>query len=126
MLFFLRYINPVIAVLVLVICLISASTKVVDPPPPRPDQFADPSSANPGQTLGFSGFFKEPMQVYFLGKGIFCSTALFLLGKLVEHMILLSGSFAAKGQTDLWPERELTHAPAPEKGDPNASLSALR
>lgn len=67
MLFFLRYINPLIALAVLVICLISASTE----------------EKNDG--LQYTGFFKSPIPTYFLAKGLFCSTALFLLGKLVEQ-----------------------------------------
>lgn len=69
MLFFLRFINPVIAVAVLVICLISASTEEKD------------------KGLEYVGFFKSPIPTYFLAKGLFCSTALFLLGKLVEQGI---------------------------------------
>jgi hypothetical protein len=77
MLFFLRYINPAIAVLVLIICLISACTDRKE------------------GTLEFSGFFRDPIQVYFLGKAIFCSTALFLLGKLLEQVILLVSTLSS-------------------------------
>ena len=62
--FFLRHVNPVLALTVLVICLISASTD---------------------DGMDYVGFFEAPIPTYFLAKGIFCSTALFLLGKLVEQ-----------------------------------------
>jgi hypothetical protein len=75
---FLRYVNPVLAVLVLVICLVAASTER------RSDR------------LTYWGFFKDPIQVYFLGKGIFCSAALFLLGKLVEQVMLLAASVPSR------------------------------
>jgi hypothetical protein len=69
MTFFLRYVNPVLALAVLVICLISACTQ------------------ESGGALSYVGFFKGPIPTYFLAKGIFCSTALFLLGKLVEQKL---------------------------------------
>jgi hypothetical protein len=69
---FLRYVNPVLAVLVLVLCIVAASTEATQ------------------RRLTFSGFFRDPFQVYFLAKGIFCSAALFLLGKLVEQLLLLA------------------------------------
>jgi hypothetical protein len=65
--FFLTYVNPLLAIVVLVICLISAS---VD---------------NESGSWDYAGFFKGPIPTYFLAKGIFCATALFLLGKLLEH-----------------------------------------
>ena len=64
--FFVRYVNPVLALAVLVIGLISACTN------------------GKSDVLTYSGFFKDPIQVYFLAKTIFCSTALLLLGWLVE------------------------------------------
>ena len=67
--FFLRFVNPILALTVLVICLISASTDF--------DQ----------GKLVYKGFFIGPIPTYFLAKGIFCSTALFLLGKITERAI---------------------------------------
>jgi hypothetical protein len=69
--FFLKYVNPLLALGVLVICLISASTN---------------------DDKEFVGFFGDPFQTYFLAKGIFCSTALFLLGKLVEQGLARKGA----------------------------------
>lgn len=64
--FYLKYVNPLVALLVLGICLFAASV-----------------GKNDGQ-LVYAGFFKDSMLTYFLAKGIFCSTAVFLLGKFVE------------------------------------------
>jgi len=63
--FFLRYINPLIAVVVLAICVVAATC-------------GDGS---------YEGLFQGFIPTYFLAKGIFCSVALFLLGKLLELMI---------------------------------------
>ena len=63
--FFLRYINPVLAVIVLVTCLFAASV--------------DDGT--------YGGFFHGGIPTYFFAKGIFCATTLFLLGNLVEHMM---------------------------------------
>jgi hypothetical protein len=76
--FFLHYVNPILAVIVLVICLVAAST-----------------SAG-GDHLTYSGFLKDPLQTYFLAKGIFCAAALFLLGKLVEHVMLIAPSAVSR------------------------------
>jgi len=70
--FFLKYVNPVLALAVLVICLIAASTEQTSQVPTK---------------MQFVGFFRDPISTYFLAKGIFCSAALFLLGKLVEQGI---------------------------------------
>jgi hypothetical protein len=59
--FFLRYVNPCLALAVMVICFLSTMED------------------------GEFHFFEEGIPTYFLAKGIFCSTALFLLGKLVEQ-----------------------------------------
>ncbi len=61
--FFLRYVNPCLALAVLVICLLAAV----------------------GNKDGNFQFFEDAIPTYFLAKGIFCSAALFLLGKLVEQ-----------------------------------------
>lgn len=61
--FFLRYVNPLLALAVMVICFISAL----------------------GEKGGRIRFFEDSIPTYFLAKGIFCSAALFLLGKLVEQ-----------------------------------------
>ena len=63
--FFLRYVNPLLALTVMVICFFSAT----------------------GDRDGTLTFFEDNFCAYFLAKGIFCGTALFLLGKLVEQGI---------------------------------------
>jgi hypothetical protein len=64
---FLRYINPLLALAVLLFCLLAAST--------------DEGSK-------YTGFLGGPFQIYFLAKGIFCSVALLLLGKVVEFQMV--------------------------------------
>jgi len=68
--FFLRFVNPVLALVVLAICVYAASTDVDN------------------GKLVYQGCFQGGIPSYFLAKGIFCSAALFLLGKLLEVMIL--------------------------------------
>ncbi len=67
--FFLRFVNPILALTVLVICLVAASAHGVQ------------------GKFTYVGFFQDPFSTYFLAKGIFCSTALFLLGKITERAI---------------------------------------
>jgi hypothetical protein len=66
--FFLKYLVPLLAIVVLVLCLMAA--------------FLNPD----GDTIKFSNAFQGGIPTYFIAKGIFCSVALFLLGKLVEGM----------------------------------------
>lgn len=67
--FFLKYINPLLALIVLGVCLVAAAT------------------GENGDSLRYVGFFKSPIPTYFLGKGIFCAAALFLLGKIMERLL---------------------------------------
>jgi hypothetical protein len=69
--FYLRYVNPLLAVVVLVVCLFAGTT----------------DGASGG--VNYIGFFREPVQSYFIGKGIFCGLALFLLGKVAEVMLAI-------------------------------------
>lgn len=66
--FFLKYFNPLLAVVVLAICIFAASTSYDN------------------NSLEYTGWFKDPIQTYFLAKGLFCAVAIFLLGKVVEIM----------------------------------------
>lgn len=66
--FYLKYVNPLLAVVVLAICVFAGSTE------------------NENNQLVYVGWFKDQIQSYFLAKGIFCAVAIFLLGKLVEIM----------------------------------------
>ncbi len=68
MVFYLRWVNPVVALAVLVLCLIASATDL-------------------GGRVQYKGFFHENIGTYFLAKGIFCAAALFLLGKILERII---------------------------------------
>jgi hypothetical protein len=68
---YLRFLNPVVAVVVLVLGLVSAST------------------TSEKDSLKYVGFFKSEFQIYFLGVGLFCSTTLFLLGKILERVLTI-------------------------------------
>ena len=61
--FYLRFINPIVSLAVLFFCLYAASY-----------------SNNKIEELGV---FKGGLQTYFLAKGIFCSSALFILGRIL-------------------------------------------
>ena len=67
--FYLRYINPIVALVVLLLCVYAS----VKGEKKEPLQLSN----------AFSGF----LFTYFLAKGIFCSVSVFLLGKLVEAAI---------------------------------------
>lgn len=67
--FFLKYVNPLLALIVLGICLVAGST------------------GENGDSLKYVGFFKSPIPTYFLAKGIFSAAALFLLGKIMERLL---------------------------------------
>jgi len=72
MLFFGRYVTPVIALAVLVFGLISASY------------------SGESKNFRYVGFFQDSITTYFLAKTIFCATALFLLGQLVALVVELN------------------------------------
>jgi len=67
--FYLKYINPLVALLVFILCTYS-SMKGGDEEP-----------------LVVLGPLAGSVGTYFFAKGLFCSVALFLLGKTVEIMI---------------------------------------
>jgi hypothetical protein len=69
LLFFVRYVNPVLCIVVLVICLIAGTT-----------------NTEPNPWI-YHGPFHGEIPTYFTGKAIFCAAVLFLLGKLVEQGI---------------------------------------
>jgi hypothetical protein len=64
---YLRIVNPIVSALVLIICFYSALV--------NDDGF--------DVLLPLSGSFSS----YFLAKGLFCASALFLVGKILEAMI---------------------------------------
>jgi hypothetical protein len=64
---YLRIINPIVAVLVLLICLWAGMVDEGDFKP--------------------SGVIQGSISTYFLAKGLFCSSALFVLGKILEMML---------------------------------------
>jgi hypothetical protein len=63
---YLKIINPVVAVLVLFLCLVAATF--------------DDGNFKP------LGILKGGIPTYFLAKGLFCSSALFLVGKILSVM----------------------------------------
>jgi hypothetical protein len=63
--FFLKYLVPLLAIAVFVLCLVAAFFGLHG-------------------EFSFCDAFQGGFPTYFIAKGIFCSTALFLLGKLVE------------------------------------------
>ena len=64
---YLRIANPIVAGLVLVLCLIAAT-------------FED-GTFKPG------ALFQGGIPTYFLAKGLFCSSALFILGRLLLYFV---------------------------------------
>jgi hypothetical protein len=69
--FFLKYVIPMLALAVLVLCLMAASLDRKD-----------------GEVvIRISEAFQGGIPTYFIAKGIFCSAALFLLGKLAEGLV---------------------------------------
>ncbi|WP_145049724.1 hypothetical protein [Lignipirellula cremea] len=73
LLFYLRYLNPVLALLVLVICVYAGTV-------------------DEGQ---YKGLFQEPIGSYFAGKGLFCALAICLLGKILEVLLRLASRLPA-------------------------------
>jgi hypothetical protein len=65
---YLRYINPVVSLLVLIICAYAAVTWE-----------GDVDVLLPWKYGSFPAFF--------LAKGLFCSSALFILGKILERLL---------------------------------------
>jgi len=66
---YLRVINPIIAAVVLILCLWAASWNTVEE-----------GKFEPG------GVLKGGFQTYFFAKGLFCSSALFILGRVLLVM----------------------------------------
>ncbi len=64
---YLRVVNPIVAVLVLALCLVAAAF--------------DEGNFNP------AGLLRGGIPTYFLAKGLFCSSALFILGRLLLHLV---------------------------------------
>lgn len=73
-----RFITPVVALVVLVIGLISASYE------------------EEGKVFKYVGFFKGSVPTYFLAKTLFCSTVLFLLGQLLAEVVELRRSWDSR------------------------------
>jgi hypothetical protein len=65
---YLKIINPIVAVLVLFLCLVAATF--------------DDGNFKP------LGILKGGIPTYFLAKGLFCSSALFLVGKILSVMTM--------------------------------------
>ena len=65
---YLRFINPIVAIVVLLLCLWAA--------------IFDESKFNLG------GIIAGGFATYFVAKGLFCSSALFIIGKILESMIV--------------------------------------
>lgn len=64
---YLRFINPIVAISVLFLCLWAAT-------------FDE-------GTFKLEGMIVGSFPTYFVAKGLFCSSALFILGKILEKMI---------------------------------------
>ena len=65
--FYLTMINPIFSILVFVICIYSA---IVD-----------------GDKVKYLALFDGGLPGYFVAKGIFCASTLFLLGKILQRML---------------------------------------
>ena len=65
---YLKYINPIVAIVILLICIWSA--------------LYDGTKQTPQFSL--SNAWSGGIPNYFIAKGIFCSSAIFLLGKILE------------------------------------------
>jgi hypothetical protein len=65
---YLRIVNPIVALLVLLLCLWAAA-------------FNDSGNFKP------LGMFAGGIPTYFVAKGLFCSSALFLVGKILSVMM---------------------------------------
>ncbi len=80
---YLRYVNPVVSIVVLLACTYAATT--------LDDNF------------DISGIWAGSIATYFFAKGLFCSSALFIMGKILEIMLVQAGSGSGKSPPD-WNE----------------------
>lgn len=64
---YLKFINPIVAIIVLLLCLWAAVLEDGD--------------------FSLLGMVAGSFSTYFVAKGLFCSSALFILGKILEKMI---------------------------------------
>ena len=64
---YLKFVNPIVSLLVLLICVYSCTVSDGNFKPAGPLDGGIPA--------------------YFLAKGLFCSSALFILGKLLQHLL---------------------------------------
>lgn len=85
LLFYLTWINPVVAVAVLTCCLWSSLSGVIE---------GITESAGAGTSPPISSPFDDPFSMYFLGKGLFCSSLLFLFGLFFRSYLLQRASTA--------------------------------
>jgi hypothetical protein len=65
---YLRIVNPIVALVVLLLCLWAAA-------------------ANDSGNFKPLGMFAGGIPIYFVAKGLFCSSALFLLGRILSVMM---------------------------------------
>jgi hypothetical protein len=77
---YLRIINPIVSVLVLIICLWAGMVDEGDFKP--------------------AGVIKGSISTYFLAKGLFCSSALFVLGKILEMMLTKPDTHVNESQVE--------------------------
>lgn len=77
LLFYLTWINPVIAVAVLYLCASSLFGGVISS--------LDPSAST---TPSSAADFGDSFSMYFVGKGLFCSSLLFLFGQFFRAYLL--------------------------------------
>ena len=64
---FLKIFNPIISVIVLLLCIWAAGSS--------------------DYVFKASNLFKGEFTTYFIAKGLFCSASLFILGKILEKMV---------------------------------------
>lgn len=79
--FYLTWVNPLIAIAVFYFCSWQSIAGL----------FSEPSSSAPAGSTTLSLFGTtngDPLGMYFLGKGIFCSSALFLFGLFFREYLL--------------------------------------
>jgi len=67
--FYLRVANPVVSIIVLALCVYASVHQ------------------KEGGGLDLRGALSDPLLTYFLAKGLFCSSTLFILGHLLLHLI---------------------------------------
>ena len=66
--FYLKFINPIISAIILIICIYAAINEK-------------------GSGLKVSNLIAGGLPTYFLAKGLFCSSTLFILGKILENIL---------------------------------------